>query len=144
MFPLVLGETLVILLDIFTAYGQYAIEYCQNLPLPIQMQLSKKWKYFPQFFVPLIESTSNFKHFEKKTSWSLLIYFPNYRLEKLRQATLYKVSFLNTLWQPTCESAPNTCEISMRPLLSCVFIILREVDLENISCTNKSNLRYIS
>ena len=32
-----------------------------------------------------------------------------------------------------CESVPNTCEISMRVLLSSVFIILREADLENVS-----------
>ena len=36
------------------------------MQLPIQMQLSEKRKTFSQFFVPFLESTSNFKYFEKK------------------------------------------------------------------------------
>ena len=36
---------------------------------------------------------------------------------------------------------PNTCEISMKAVLSCFFIILREVDSENISPSNRWNLR---
>ena len=39
---------------------------CENLQLPIQMQLSEKQKKFWQSFVPFLESTSNFKHFEMK------------------------------------------------------------------------------
>ena len=33
---------------------------------PIQMQLSLKQKTFSAIFNPVLESTSNFKHFEKK------------------------------------------------------------------------------
>ena len=39
---------------------------CENLLSPIQMQLSLKPKIFYDSFVSLLESTSNFKHFEKK------------------------------------------------------------------------------
>ena len=49
-----------------TADGKYPFHYCQNLQLPIQMQLSEKRKTFSQFFVWFLESTSNFKHFRKK------------------------------------------------------------------------------
>ena len=44
MSPLVLGEILVVFLDILTADGKYAVPYCHNLPLPIHLQLSEKRK----------------------------------------------------------------------------------------------------
>ena len=46
--------------------GKYPVQYCENLQLPIQMQLSEKRKTFSEFFVPFLESTSNFKHFDEK------------------------------------------------------------------------------
>ena len=46
--------------------GKYPVQYCENLQLPIQMQVSEKRKSFFQFFVPFLESISNLKHFEKK------------------------------------------------------------------------------
>ena len=49
-----------------TADGKYPVEYWENSQLPIQMQLSEKLKTFSQLFVPFLESTSNFKHFEIK------------------------------------------------------------------------------
>ena len=49
-----------------TADGKYPDEDWKSLQLPIQMQLSEKRKTFSQFFVTFLESTSNFKHFEKK------------------------------------------------------------------------------
>ena len=45
--------------------GKYPVQYCDNLHLPIQMQLSEKRKTFSEFFFPFLESTYNFKHFEK-------------------------------------------------------------------------------
>ena len=53
-------------LNIFTADTKYPVEYWENLQLPMQMQLSPKHKTFSQFLVPFLESTLNFKHFEKK------------------------------------------------------------------------------
>ena len=53
-----------------TAKGKYPIEDWENLQLPIQMQLSEKPKPFSGYFVPFMESTANFKHFEpKRWSW---------------------------------------------------------------------------
>ena len=66
MSPLVLGEVLVVFLNRSTANGNYPVQDCENLQLAIQMQLSEKRKYFIEFFVPFLESTSNFKHFERK------------------------------------------------------------------------------
>ena len=49
-----------------SADGKYPVQYCRNLQLPIQMHLSEKQEIFSQFSVPFLDSTSNFKHFEKK------------------------------------------------------------------------------
>ena len=48
-----------------TANDKYLVRYCGNLWSPIEMQLSLKPKTFSHFFVPFLESASNFKHFEK-------------------------------------------------------------------------------
>ena len=49
-----------------TSNDKYPVRDCVNLLFPIQMQLSLKATIFSHFFVPFLESTSNFKHFEKK------------------------------------------------------------------------------
>ena len=66
MHPLLLREILRVFLNTLAPEGNYPIEDWQNFGLPIQMQLSEKRKTFSQFFVPFLESTSNFKQFEKK------------------------------------------------------------------------------
>ena len=66
MSPLVLGEMLGMFLNTLTDDGMYPVQGCENLQLPIQMQLSDKQNNFSQFFVPFVESSSNFEHFEKK------------------------------------------------------------------------------
>ena len=50
----------------FTCDGKYPVQDCENSQLPIQMQLSEKRKTFSEFSVTFLESTSEFKHFEKK------------------------------------------------------------------------------
>ena len=61
-----LGEILGVFVNTWTADGSYPVQDCQNLQPPIQMQLSQKRKTFSEFFLPFLESTSNFKHFERK------------------------------------------------------------------------------
>ena len=53
-------------LNTLTANDKFRVRDCVNLPSPIQMQLSLKPAVFFYFSVPFLESTSNFKHFEKK------------------------------------------------------------------------------
>ena len=65
MSPVVLGKILEVFVNTLTAEAKYSIEDLKNLPLPIQIQLYDNWKNFSQFFVPFMESKSNFKHFEK-------------------------------------------------------------------------------
>ena len=66
MSPAVLREILGVFLNILTSNGRYTVQDVENLQLSIEIQLSEKRKTFSQFFVLFVESTSNFKHFEKK------------------------------------------------------------------------------
>ena len=59
-----LGEVLVVFVNRLTADGKYSVQDCENLQLPIQMQLSQKRKRSSQCCVTFLISTSNFKHFE--------------------------------------------------------------------------------
>ena len=49
-----------------TANDKYSVRDLENLLSLIQMQLCLKPKTFSQFLIPFLESTPNFKHFEKK------------------------------------------------------------------------------
>ena len=51
-----------------TANYEYSRSNGENLPLPIQMQLSEKPKNFCKFFIEFLESTLSFEHFEKGAS----------------------------------------------------------------------------
>ena len=66
MSPLLLGEMLRMFVNTLAIDLMYPVQGCENLQLPIQMQLCEKQKNFSQFFVPFVESSSNLKHFEKK------------------------------------------------------------------------------
>ena len=46
--------------------ASYPVQGCENLQLPIQIQLSEQQKTFPEFFVTFLDSASNFEHFERK------------------------------------------------------------------------------
>ena len=48
-----------------TVNDKYPVQDCVNLSSPFQMQLSLKPTIFSDLFVPFLDSTSNFKHFEK-------------------------------------------------------------------------------
>ena len=66
MSRLVSDQILGIFVYILTADGKYPFQGCENLQLPIQMQLSEKPKSFSEFFVRFLDSIVNFEHFEKK------------------------------------------------------------------------------
>ena len=52
-------------INTLNANCEYSRSNRENLPLPIQIQLSEKPKTFCQFFIALLESILNFEHFEK-------------------------------------------------------------------------------
>ena len=54
---LVLGGILGVFVNTLTANDKYPAEDCDNLPVSMQMELSKKRKCFSESFVPFLEST---------------------------------------------------------------------------------------
>ena len=48
-----------------TANEKYPARDCTNFSSAMEMELSLKATIFSDFFVPFLESTSNFKNFEK-------------------------------------------------------------------------------
>ena len=66
MSPPVSHEILGVFVYTLTSDGKYPIQDCENLQLPIQMELSEKPKTFSQYCVPFLESISNFKSYKKK------------------------------------------------------------------------------
>ena len=66
MSPLVLGEILEVFVNTLTAYRKNHVQGCENLQLPIQMQFSQKGKTFSEFYLPFLDSTSNFEFFDGK------------------------------------------------------------------------------
>ena len=73
MLPLVLGEILGVFVEILSANCKYPVQYSGNLRFLIHRQFSEKRKAFSQFFLPFLESTSSFKHFEKKKKKMMVI-----------------------------------------------------------------------
>ena len=99
---LVIGEILAAFVSTLLVDDKYPFWNFGNLLLPILMQLSKKRKPFCAFFVPFLESTSNFKHCEKRMVVITNV-FPEFKTAKnvVRQNT-HKAPFQNTLQQSTC------------------------------------------
>ena len=59
-------EIIELFVNTWTIDYKYALTDCENLPFPIQIQLSSKQKTFSQFFTSVLKSPSNFEHFKKK------------------------------------------------------------------------------
>ena len=49
-----------------TADYKYPVPDCENMPFPIRVRLFKKQKTFSEFFIPFMQSPSNFEYFQKK------------------------------------------------------------------------------
>ena len=70
-----------------TANDNYPVQDCGNLSSSIQMHLSLKSKIFSDLIVPFLESTSNFKHFEKKDDHQTYFISDINECEKLGKTT---------------------------------------------------------
>ena len=62
--PLVICQILDVFRNTLTANDKYLVRDCENFLSPIQMQIALKVKNCSNFFVPFLESISNFKYFE--------------------------------------------------------------------------------
>ena len=65
---LVLCKFLRLLVQTLTDDEKYLVLYTENLTQPIQMLLTQKQKSFSHFSYPILKSTLNFAHFQKKTT----------------------------------------------------------------------------
>ena len=73
---------LSVLRNTLTANDKHPVRDFENLLSQIQMTLSLKRKTFVDSFVPFLESTSNFKRFEKKYDRHSYFISDFYRLSK--------------------------------------------------------------
>ena len=67
MSTLVTSKIIRLFVSTLTADDKYSLCNRKNLSQPIQMQLSKKQKFFAEFLAAYVKFTSKFEHFEKKT-----------------------------------------------------------------------------
>ena len=79
-----------------TTNYEYSRSNRENLPLPIQRQLSEKLKRCFQFFIAFLEFTLNLKHFEKKEPHSSSI-SEFIDIQRRAYLNVQKVLFLKTL-----------------------------------------------
>ena len=63
---LVIHEILRSFFNTLPLDDKYSLGNTENVPQPIQMQLSKRLQIFFQFFTAFLKSTFNFQHCEEK------------------------------------------------------------------------------
>ena len=97
MSPLVLGEIVGVFLNTLTDDGMYPVQGCENLQLPIQMQLSEKRKPFSEVFFLFLDSTSNSEHSERKDDRHSLCISGIADCENLCSNTVSRAPFQNRL-----------------------------------------------
>ena len=66
MSPLVSVEMLGFSVNAMTFDGKYPVQGCDNLQLPVQMNLFYNCKKIFSFFFPFLDCRTNFEHFERK------------------------------------------------------------------------------
>ena len=92
-----------------TANEKYLVQDCEILTSPIKMKLSLKPKTFIDSFVCCLESTSNFKHFEKRTIVIATLFRKLYTTKNLDRPLSKKHHFRITVDVPnfykTCRRA---------------------------------------
>ena len=125
-------EIIGLFANTWTADYKYPVTDCENLSFLIQIQLSEKQNIFSEFLIQLMESRSNFEHFETKEDRHSYCISEISDGPRLGHATQYSALSQNMLRQSTCSTVPNTSKIFMRVLLAYFFITLTRNDLENI------------
>ena len=88
---------LSVLRNTLSANDKHPVWAFENLLSPIQMTLSLKRKAFVDSFVPFLESTSNFKRFEKKYDRHSYFISDFYRLSKPSLDHSVKTAFQSIL-----------------------------------------------
>ena len=116
MSALVLGEIPGAFINTLSADGKDPVRGCENLQLPIQMQFSEREKTFSPFFVPFLESTSHFKHFEKNMLVTANVFRKLQTMKISVRPPAKKRRFRKRFEKEHANAFPKTCEISIRAL----------------------------
>ena len=66
---LVISEILGLFVNTLTADAKHSLHNRENSKQPIQMQSSKKWKHFTEYFAAFLNFTSILKHFQENKSF---------------------------------------------------------------------------
>ena len=74
-FLLLTWKILRLVVNTLAVDKKYLVLNRDNLTIPIQMQLSEKQKTFSPFFSAFFKSSLNFKHFEKKITLTVFVFW---------------------------------------------------------------------
>ena len=133
MSPLVLGEILGVFVNTLTADGKYPVQGCENLHLPIQAHLSEKHKSFSEFWFHfwILHQILNIL---KEKMIVIANVFPKLQTVKILVRPLSKKRRFRTRFDSEhVKASQMPAKMFVEAPLSWFFIILREVDLENVS-----------
>ena len=100
------------------AHHMYSRHNWGKFPQHVKTLLSRKGKTFFSIFIPFLESTQNFKHFEKKGQLYSLNSWEVVDSEKCGCLNMQKLLFQNTLWESKCSRDGNIAEICLAGRLS--------------------------
>ena len=96
--PLLKIEILGVFDNTLTTDDKYHVQDCENLLFPNQRKLSFELKTYSILFVPFLESSSNFKYFQKKKIVIVYI-FPKLQTVKDLVRALSKKHYFGTFFE---------------------------------------------
>ena len=133
MSPLLLGEMLRMFVNTLAIDLMYPVQGCENLQLPIQMQLSEKQKSFSNFLLHL-RNLHRILNILTKKMIVIANVFPKLQTVKILVRPLSKKRRFRTRFDSEhVKASQMPAKMFVEAPLSWFFIILREVDLENVS-----------
>ena len=133
MLLLVRYEILGLPFNTLTANYEYCSSNTDILPLPFQMQLSEKLKTFSASFYWIFGICIKFSTFWKKKETHSPSISEVIESQKRVFLNAWKVLFLKRFWQWKYWRVFKTAEICRKGPLSNFFIILSQIELENVT-----------
>ena len=138
-FLLLTWKILRLVVNTLAVDKKYLVLNRDNLTIPIQMQLSEKQKIFSQFFSAFLKSSLNFKHFGKKMTLTVFVFW-KLSTPKKGLAKCQKVLFQRTLWKAIWQTFPSTVEICITASLSYSLSTEESIEFEKLSLIDMKNL----
>ena len=126
------SEILGLLDNTLTGNYEYSRTNRENLPWPIQIKLSKKLGGFCCIVFKFLLLTWNFQCSETKNEPQRLSISEFVESERCAYLNPWEGFFLKTPWNWTCKRITKTPEVCRKVLLSYLFFILGQIDLEKV------------